>query len=110
MKTKFTFLCCLAMVWCASLAAQTEFSKTGTRWYVPYEHDNIFAHKGYHTRMDLYRLGRTRCWRVKVGRSCIIMRSSKGLFAKLGKKCGIGRCLMVWGEPYPVCFMTSLCR
>ena len=43
MKTKFTFLCCLAMVWCASLAAQTEFSKTGTRWYVPYEHDNIFA-------------------------------------------------------------------
>lgn len=36
MKTKFTFLCCLAMVWCASLAAQTEFSKTGTCWYVPY--------------------------------------------------------------------------
>lgn len=45
MKTKFTFLCCLAMVWCASLAAQTEFSKTGTCWYMPYEHDNIFAHK-----------------------------------------------------------------
>lgn len=45
MKTKFTFLCCLAMVWCASLAAQTEFSKTGTRWYVPYEHDNILPIK-----------------------------------------------------------------
>ncbi len=29
MKTKFTFLCCLAMVWCASLAAQTEFFQDG---------------------------------------------------------------------------------
>ena len=107
MKTKFTFLCCLAMVWCASLAAQTEFSKTGTCWYMPYEHDNIFAHKGYHTRMDLYRLGEDT---LLAGESCIIMRSSKGLFAKLGKKCGISRCLMVRGETCLVCFMTSLCE
>ena len=110
MKTKFTFLCCLAMVWCASLAAQTEFSKTGTRWYVPYEHDNIFAHKGYHTRMDLYRLGEDTLLAGESWKKLYYNESSKGLFAKLGKKCGIGRCLMVWGEPYPVCFMTSLCR
>ena len=93
MKTKFTFLCCLAMVWCASLAAQTEFSKTGTRWYVPYEHDNIFAHKGYHTRMDLYRLGEDTLLAGESWKKLYYNEKLQGAFREVGKK--------VWYRPLP---------
>lgn len=93
MKTKFTFLCCLAMVWCASLTAQTEFSKTGTRWYVPYEHDNIFAHKGYHTRMDLYRLGEDTLLAGESWKKLYYNERLQGVFREVGKE--------VWYKPLP---------
>ena len=93
MKTKFTFLCCLAMVWCASLTAQTEFSKTGTCWYVPYEHDNIFAHKGYHTRMDLYRLGEDTLLAGESWKMLYYNEKLQGAFREVGKE--------VWYKPLP---------
>ena len=57
MKTKFTFLCCLAMVWCASLTAQTEFSKTGTRWYVPYWYYRWLGPHYSNSKTNCYYLG-----------------------------------------------------
>ena len=57
MKTKFTFLCCLAMVWCASLTAQTEFSKTGTRWYVPYWYYRWLGPHYSNSKTSCYYLG-----------------------------------------------------
>ena len=93
MKTKFTFLCCLAMVWCASLTAQTEFSKTGTCWYMPYEHDNIFAHKGYHTRMDLYRLGEDTLLAGESWKKLYYNEKLQGAFREVGKE--------VWYKPLP---------
>lgn len=57
MKTKFTFLCCLAMVWCASLAAQTEFSKTGTCWYVPYWYYRWLGPHYSNSKTNCYYLG-----------------------------------------------------
>ncbi|WP_302443588.1 hypothetical protein [Paraprevotella xylaniphila] len=86
MKTKFAFLCGLAMVWCASLTAQTEFSKTGTRWYKPYEHDNIFAHKGYHTRMDLYRLGEDTLLAGESWKKLYYNEKLLGAFREVGKE------------------------
>lgn len=86
MKTKFAFLCGLAMVWCASLMAQTEFSKTGTRWYMPYEHDNIFGHYGYHTRMDLYRLGEDTLLAGESWKKLCYNERLQGAFREVGKE------------------------